>query len=432
MSFAAIFVIGAALVAAGCTRFDPGGIAPTADASIPDTTPGPDVNPGGDEDGDGVLNEDDNCVFVFNPGQEDTDSDGFGDACDNCPDVANANQEDWNSNGIGDHCDDSDGDGWEDYRDNCREVSNPGLEDSDGDGVGDACDNCPNVSNADQANSDGDAFGDACDRCPDVASVDNGDEDGDGVGDVCDNCPTVANPLQENMDGDGVGDACDPRPTMGGDSIAFFDGFNQNSPDGPPTGWVVSTGTGNYAGAWTSSGSKLRQGDGGSNDPTILTRSGVGTLGNVLIETRVTAGTINGQQNPYIGMVAAYMDSTASADSGFLCALERASNDTLLRIREFFSGSSEVNVVTEFTMNSNLSYRLHHYQYAAGGSTTTICQARDGSTGAGRRYLTNIDGPGTGVVGLAVKRTTASFDYIVVYSLGGAVNCTEAAPAPCF
>jgi hypothetical protein len=69
-----------------------------------------------DSDGDGVCDEDDNCVSTPNPGQEDRDGDGVGDVCDNCPDVPNPGQEDSNGNGVGDaceveHCDvDSDGD----------------------------------------------------------------------------------------------------------------------------------------------------------------------------------------------------------------------------------------------------------------------------------------------------------------------------------
>jgi hypothetical protein len=35
-----------------------------------------------DSDGDGVLDEDDNCLSVPNPNQTDTDGDGYGDACD--------------------------------------------------------------------------------------------------------------------------------------------------------------------------------------------------------------------------------------------------------------------------------------------------------------------------------------------------------------
>ena len=55
----------------------------------PPITPEENVNPQGDEDGDGILNGQDNCVFVFNPGQQDSDHDGVGDQCDNSTSVSN-------------------------------------------------------------------------------------------------------------------------------------------------------------------------------------------------------------------------------------------------------------------------------------------------------------------------------------------------------
>lgn len=58
---------------------------------------------------------------------------------------------------------DQDGDGVVDVNDNCSTVANPDQADSDGDGVGDVCDNCPTVANPDQADSDGDGKGNACD-----------------------------------------------------------------------------------------------------------------------------------------------------------------------------------------------------------------------------------------------------------------------------
>jgi hypothetical protein len=145
---------------------------------------------GCDRDGDGVVDETDNCVSVPNADQVDTDGDGQGDACDadddndgvpdtgdNCPLVANADQLDTDGDGLGNACD----------------------PDDDNDGVPDSGDNCPLNANADQRDTDGDGQGDVCDA----------DDDNDGVPDTGDNCPLVANPDQADFDHDGIGDACD-------------------------------------------------------------------------------------------------------------------------------------------------------------------------------------------------------------------------------
>jgi len=87
-----------------------------------------------DSDGDGVVDDVDNCPLTGNAAQTDTDSDGTGDACDS---------------------------------------------DDDGDGTNDTADNCPLVSNADQVDLDQDGAGDACDS----------DDDGDGVEDTVDAYP---------------------------------------------------------------------------------------------------------------------------------------------------------------------------------------------------------------------------------------------------
>ena len=64
---------------------------------------------------------------------------------------------------------DRDGDGVVDCQDVCPFLPDPGQADQDGDGVGDGCDNCPAVPNPDQVDSDRDGAGDACDPVFDPA-----------------------------------------------------------------------------------------------------------------------------------------------------------------------------------------------------------------------------------------------------------------------
>lgn len=197
----------------------------------------------GDQDGDGIADDADNCPGVANPDQANADGDSFGDACDPCPGVFTPLIYDADSDGIledgdcsgvaGDYpctggntvgCDDNcpdfynpsqidtDGDGVADACDNCPSLPNPTQLDTDGDGVGDLCDNCPTTPNPNQKNSDGDAWGDACDLCPFVYNTSVVDRDSDGVPDACDNCADHFNPDQIDDDFDGAGNVCDNCP----------------------------------------------------------------------------------------------------------------------------------------------------------------------------------------------------------------------------
>lgn len=86
-----------------------------------------------DDDNDGLLDVEDNCIIKVNFEQVDNDFDGVGDECD---------------------------------------------EDDDGDGVFDLGDNCLMKVNGSQSDQDSDGKGDECDD----------DDDGDNVFDVDDNC----------------------------------------------------------------------------------------------------------------------------------------------------------------------------------------------------------------------------------------------------
>jgi hypothetical protein len=209
------------------------------------------VNDESDQDGDGIIDDADNCLTVANSDQINTDQhfasgDNNGDACDgdddadnisdgtdNCPIIPNQDQTNTDlsfagGDSDGDACDaDDDADGVNDVIDNCSVVSNPAqlntdLNFSNGDILGDACDsdddadnsldsvdNCPITPNTSQVNTDenfigGDDLGDVCDL----------DDDADGLSDSIDNCSLIPNSDQLNTDlnevnGDSFGDVCD-------------------------------------------------------------------------------------------------------------------------------------------------------------------------------------------------------------------------------
>lgn len=167
-----------------------------------------------DTDGDGVLDNVDNCDLMPNADQADADMDGEGDVCDACPlDADN----DFDFDGV---CGDMD---------NCPVQPNSDQADGDGDGAGDLCDvcpadamddadadglcadmdNCPALPNANQADGDSDGVGDLCDVC---ISDPTNDADSDGVCGEVDNCAMTPNANQADADKDGVGDACDDTP----------------------------------------------------------------------------------------------------------------------------------------------------------------------------------------------------------------------------
>ncbi|MEM9546208.1 MAG: thrombospondin type 3 repeat-containing protein [Bacteroidota bacterium] len=92
-----------------------------------------------------------------------------------------------NTTDIQDACADDDGDGVINQIDNCSTIPNQRQDDQDMDGIGDVCDNCPNKFNPKQGNQDNDQLGDACDLCPLTGGgfQSNQDLNNNGIGDAC-------------------------------------------------------------------------------------------------------------------------------------------------------------------------------------------------------------------------------------------------------
>ena len=234
------------------------------------------AQPDPDGEGDGVPDGQDNCPFVFNPGQEDSDGNGVGDACqqgnDSCaaPTVitsvpfsdtvnttaATTGAEDATSCG----CNPDFKSVWYAFTptapgtvtiDTFGSTYDTVLDVFTGICGGKSQVTCNNDSSGLQSHvtfptcaggvtylieasnfcvsgggtlvlhvdstpgvpdSDGDGVDDCADNCPALANPDQADADGDGIGDACDNCPALANPDQADTDANGVGDACSLCP----------------------------------------------------------------------------------------------------------------------------------------------------------------------------------------------------------------------------
>ena len=215
-----------------------------------------------DTDGDGVLDPDDNCPAVSNPGQEDFDNDNLGDVCDDDDDNDGWTDVDEGTCGTDSlddlsiptdtdndgECDvidtDDDNDGWTDSdegacgTDSLDALSIPTDTDNDGEcNVVDTDDDNDGWTDSDEGacgtdsldalsiptdtdndgecnvvdtDDDNDGVPDITDQFP-LDANESVDTDGDGIGDNSDNCPKVSNSDQLDTNGNGIGNACEPE-----------------------------------------------------------------------------------------------------------------------------------------------------------------------------------------------------------------------------
>ncbi len=149
--------------------------------SVPDVCIMPE---GSDSDGDGVVDDVDNCPLTVNKGQWDKDGDAIGNACD----------DDIDGDGCANDIEAALGSKMWNAKSTPLDCTMPTGLDSDNDGVVDSADNCPNTVNPGQWDKDQDNIGNECD----------GDIDGDGYSN-----------LDEEAAGTKVWNALPPYPDTG-------------------------------------------------------------------------------------------------------------------------------------------------------------------------------------------------------------------------
>jgi hypothetical protein len=233
------------------------------------------------------------------------------------------------------------------------------------------------------------------------------DEDGDGVVDECDNCPSVSNAGQADQgevnsgaSADGVGDACDPRPNAAGDSIFFFDGLNFTS--------APSTWTNVGAGTWTASGTSLSPN--GTLSGQELERAFPSALGNYLAETTFTFTALENLGSASVPF------RTSTARDGWGCGLGINGSTGQLFLTQVTGGVGEAMPTTASVGAPQVGGR---FRLLAGAYSTNLYCILAG--GGGGRVNRSTSGSTSGECGFRASLADATFEYLLVYRLGGTV-----------
>jgi hypothetical protein len=230
------------------------------------------------------------------------------------------------------------------------------------------------------------------------------DEDSDGVLDECDNCPTIANNNQANVGevnagvaADGVGDACDPRPAAAGESIFLFDAMNYTT---LPSTWTV------VAGTWAANGESITQTATGAG--LQLDRSFPSIIGDYVVET---AFTFNSLTMPNSSGSLPFRQS--AAHDGWGCAVSALAPGSIF-LAQVTGGTGETTPPTTPIPQPTVGPR---YRLLAGGFGDTLyCML-----GTSHRMSRTSSVSPSGFAGLRTSTSTATFEYLLVYLIGGTI-----------
>lgn len=269
----------------------------------------------------------------------------------------------------------------------------------------------PPAPDAEPADTDQDGVPDSDDNCVDVENPKQYDEDSDSVGDACDNCPTRANVNQENTgDNDEVGDVCDPNPGEDGDTIVFFEGFN----DPLDASWVVGDGTA----TWSVSGGQLHQNSASRNARLLYWNTSM--IANAKLETSMEFDTIPPAEAPEdrvrsAGLVSNFIGGSGLG-TGYTClqyddpSINAASTALLMSLDTSSASVMDESVLT----NEMTTAKEYRYELLINDDPSQECTVFDPA--ASPVSASDTDGFYTlGYVGLRTFGVAASFRYFIVY-----------------
>ena len=271
----------------------------------------------------------------------------------------------------------------------------------------------------DAADGDHDGVADEDDNCVGDYNPAQHDEDGDGVGDACDNCPSVSNEDQANdgesevgVDPDEVGDVCDPRPDAPGDTLVFFDGFNDEL---VASHWST---VGDVGCAWSISGGALMQ----SEQLSCVLYINDLVEDRAVVDTRFTVGAlpVAADVARYIGFYGQY---DPFAGTGYACLHYYDGSDptSYWYLIEFLPGpdSGLANeVVSALVEGGTYAMRMA----VSGDPAYQMCAIREPLAAETVVLWGDSATSSSGTIALRTVNAPISVPFVIVYGLGAFID----------